>query len=57
MVKELMHDPIFLQKSRNGDEMNILIKDELNKKLYEYYIEHYGQMDNDKCFESLAVNV
>ena len=37
--------------------MNILTKDELNKKLYDYYVEHYGEMDNDEWFESPAVNV
>ena len=37
--------------------MNILTKDELNKKLYDYYVEHYGEMDNDEWFESSAVNV
>ncbi len=37
--------------------MNILAKDELNKKLYEYYVEHYGEKDTDEWFESPAVNV
>ena len=32
-------------------------KDELNKKLYEYYVEHYGEIDNDEWFEPPAVNV
>lgn len=37
--------------------MNILTKDELSKKLYEYYIEHYKKMDTDEWFDSPAVNV
>lgn len=37
--------------------MDILTKDELNKKLYEYYVEHYGEMDNDEWFDPPAVNV
>ena len=37
--------------------MNILTKDELSKKLYEYYAEHYGEKDTDEWFEPPAVNV
>ncbi|MBE6718743.1 MAG: hypothetical protein E7574_05780 [Ruminococcaceae bacterium] len=37
--------------------MNILTKDELNKKLYEYYINHYGEKDTDIWHEQPAVNV
>jgi len=38
-------------------KMNILTKDELNKKLYEYYINHYGEKDTDIWHEQPAVNV
>ena len=37
--------------------MGILTKDELSKKLYEYYIEHYGEIDTDEWFEPPAANV
>ena len=37
--------------------MKILTKDELNKKLYEYYINHYGEKDTDIWHEQPAVNV
>lgn len=41
----------------NGDELNILTKDELNKKLYDYYVEHYGEKDTDEGVDPPAVNV
>ena len=37
--------------------MRILTKDELNKKLYEYYLEHYGDKETDEWYEQPAVNV
>lgn len=37
--------------------MRILTKDELNKKLYEYYLEHYGAKETDEWYEQPAVNV
>lgn len=35
----------------------ILTGEELNQKLYEYYIEHYKAIDTDIWFEKPAVNV
>ena len=35
----------------------ILAKEELNKKLYEYYAEHYGERDSDEWFDKPAVNI
>ena len=40
-----------------GEKMGILTKNELNKKLYEYYEEHYGERDSDEWFEPPATNV
>ena len=37
--------------------MRILTKDELNKKLYEYYLEHFGAEETDEWYEQPAVNV
>ena len=37
--------------------MKILTKEDFNKKLYEYYIEHYGERESDEWFEQPAVNV
>ncbi len=37
--------------------MAILTKEELGKKLYAYYVEHYGERDTDEWFEQPAVNV
>ena len=37
--------------------MKILTKEELNKKLYEYYIKNYTEKDTDEWFEQPAVNV
>ena len=35
----------------------ILTKEELNKILYEYYLEHYGENETDEWFEKPAENV
>ena len=35
----------------------ILTKEELNKKLYEHYSEHYGERDTDEWLEPPALNV
>lgn len=35
----------------------ILSKEELNKKLYEYYVKHYGEKETDEWFEQPAANV
>ena len=37
--------------------MNILTKEELYKKLHDYYVEHYGEKDTDEWFDQPAVNV
>lgn len=37
--------------------MKILTKEELNKKLYEYYIKNYTEKDTDEWFDQPAVNV
>jgi hypothetical protein len=37
--------------------MKILTKEQFNVKLYEYYVEHYGERDTDIWFEQPAVNV
>ncbi len=37
--------------------MKILSKEELNEKLYQYYLEHFGERDSDEWFEPPAVNV
>ena len=37
--------------------MKILTKEQFNEKLYEYYVEHYGERDTDIWFEQPAVNV
>lgn len=35
----------------------IISKEELNNRLYKYYIEHYGENDTDERFEQPAANV
>ena len=35
----------------------ILKKEEFNKKLFDYYVEHYGERDTDIWYEQPAVNV
>ena len=35
----------------------ILTKDELEEKIWEYYIEHYGEDEGDVWFDPPAVNV
>lgn len=35
----------------------ILTKEELNKRLYEFYLEHYGERDTDEWLEQPAANV
>ena len=35
----------------------ILTKEELNKRLYEFYSEHYGERDTDEWLEQPAANV
>lgn len=40
-----------------SNEKRILKKEELNQKLYEYYIEHYGEKESDIWFDQPAVNV
>ena len=35
----------------------ILTKDELEEKIWEYYIEHYGEDEGDVWFDLPAVNV
>lgn len=35
----------------------ILTKEELNRKLNEYYVEHYGKMNTDIWYEQPAANV
>jgi hypothetical protein len=35
----------------------ILTKDELEEKIWEYYIEHYGEDEGDVWFDPTAVNV
>jgi len=37
--------------------MPLLTKEELNKHLYEYYVEHFGERDSDEWFDPPAVNV
>ena len=37
--------------------MEILKKNELNDKLYEYYISHYGEQESDVWYEQPAANV
>ena len=37
--------------------MRILEKEELNKKLYEYYAQNYTERDTDEWFEQPAINV
>ena len=37
--------------------MKILTKDDLNKNLYEYYLEHYGEEESDIWHEQPATNV
>ena len=42
----------------NTDKMSkILTKEELNKRLYEFYSEHYGERDTDEWLEQPAANV
>ena len=40
-----------------GEKMDILTKEELNNKLYQYYAEHYGDKDTDVWYDQPAVNV
>ena len=35
----------------------ILSKEELNNKLHEYYVTHYGENDTDEWFDQPAANV
>lgn len=35
----------------------ILEKEEFEKIIYDYYLEHYGEQETDVCLESPAVNV
>lgn len=37
--------------------MPILSKEKLAEKLYEYYLEKYGEKDTDEFFEQPALNV
>lgn len=37
--------------------MKILTKEQFNEKLYQYYVEHFGERDTDIWFEQPAVNV
>ena len=37
--------------------MGILEKQEINKFLYDFYKENYGELETDKWFEQPAVNV
>lgn len=37
--------------------MGILTKEDFNKNLYKYYLEHYGERDTDVWYEQPAVNV
>ena len=37
--------------------MKILTKEQLANRLYEYYVEHYGECDTDEWFEQPANNV
>ena len=43
--------------ANTGDNMQILKKEDFDKKLFAYYSEKYGEKDPDEWFEQPAVNV
>lgn len=40
-----------------SEKNKILTKEEFDKKIYDYYLEHYGEKDTDVWYDPPAVNV
>ena len=40
-----------------SEKNKILTKEEFDKKIYDYYLEHYGEKDTDVWYDLPAVNV